>query len=167
MWAVPRPLTTMSKYSSWTHLSQLNPLNHSLLVRIFSSNFGHMSTSEKRKLCVQNVKPTNKWRRPVWVTKVLVTMSNIGKWMRSDQILFMQMCNKICKRQKHRVNRKTVQIPRYEPMQKTNPYRARGYKGERQSVSEMVRQHKTGYTWVSHKVYRMYCFTAIQYFWNL
>jgi len=60
-----------------------------------------------------------------------------------------------------------LQIPRYEPMQETNPYRARGYKGERQCVSEMVRQHRTGYTWVSHKVYRMYRFTAIQYYWNL
>jgi hypothetical protein len=43
--------------------------------------------------------------------------------------------------------------------------------GERERETErerdMVRQHRIGYTWVSHKVYRMYCFTAIQYYWNL
>jgi len=46
------------------------------------------------------------------------------------------------------VNGKTFQIPKYERMQETNPYRARGYKGERQIVTEMVRQHRT--RWVTN-----------------
>jgi len=50
-------------------------------------------------------------------------------------------------------------------MQETNPYTRTHTERERERERE--RAHRTGYTWVSHKVYRMYSFTAIQYYWNL